>query len=165
MSQIDNRAPFAQKISPDDWLARMLEQAHALLDDHQSLADLLRRQETPSLDEFDDVFGQIREHNEALADAEQSRLDWLAGSGQTDTELALADESPSTLAAWEELKLTAGRFRDLSETNLMALRRIDHFLGERIDFLIRPDEPAGSLYTAGGAERETGNRGRTLGDA
>ncbi len=165
MTQFDTRAPAENTPSSTDWLAGMLEPARALLDDHQALADLLRRQETPSLDEFDEVFRQIREHNQALAEAEQARLEWLTAAGQTDTQTTLEHENASARATWEELKDTARRFRDLSETNLMALRRIDHFLGERIDFLIQRDEPAGSIYTAGGTEHNAANRGRTLGDA
>ncbi|MFO7808158.1 flagellar export chaperone FlgN [Guyparkeria sp.] len=162
-----NTSALAENIpSPTDWLADMLQPARALVDDHQTLASLLRRQETPSLDEFDQVFAQIRDHNQALAEAEQSRLEWLLAVGETDTQTALdRGKNTSALAAWDELKSTARRFRDLSETNLMALRRIDHFLGERIDFLVQRDEPAGSLYTAGGTEHNAGNRGRSLGDA
>ncbi|MFI9651228.1 flagellar export chaperone FlgN [Guyparkeria halopsychrophila] len=165
MTQFDTRAPADRNTSSTDWLADMLKPARALLDDHQALDALLRRQETPSLDEFDQVFAQIRDHNQALAEAEQARLEWLAAAGETDTQTALEREDASARATWEELKDIARRFRDLSEANLMALRRIDHFLGERIDFLIQRDEPAGSLYTAGGTERNAGNRGRTLGDA
>ncbi|WP_410473349.1 flagellar export chaperone FlgN [Guyparkeria sp. TX1] len=165
MTQFDTSAPANNNPSPTGWLADMLEPARALLDDHQALAALLRRQETPSLDEFDEVFRQIREHNQALAEAEQARLEWLAAVGETDTQTALERENASANATWDELKSTARHFRDLSETNLMALRRIDHFLGERIDFLTQRDEPAGSLYTAGGTEHNAGNRGRTLGDA
>ncbi len=165
MTQFDTRAPADQSPSPTDWLTDMLEPARALFDDHQALAALLRRQETPPLDEFDEVFRQIREHNQALAEAEQARLEWLASVGESDTQTALERENASARATWDELKSTARRFRDLSETNLMALRRIDHFLGERIDFLIQRDEPAGSLYTAGGTEHNAGRRGRTLGDA
>ncbi len=164
MIQPDHR-DTASRMLPDDWLTEMLDQAAALIDDHESLADLLRRPETPSLDEFDEVFRRIREHNQALAEAEQARLDWLADRGDADMDSALLEEDERTQALWERLKEAARRFRDLSETNLMALRRIDHFLGERIDFLTQQGEPAGSLYTAGGTERSAGSRGRTLGDA
>lgn len=165
MTQFDSSSPADNSPSTSDWLAAMLEPAQALLDEHETLAGLLRRPETPSLDEFDEVFRRIREHNEKLAHAEQARLDWLAAQGEIDTDAALHHEDGQTRAHWEQLKETARRFRDLSETNLMALRRIDHFLGERIDFLTQRDEPAGSLYTAGGTERNTGRGGRTLGDA
>lgn len=165
MTRFDSASPADNRPSPGDWLAAMLEPAQALLEEHETLAGLLRRRPTPSLDEFDEVFRRIRELNEALADAEQARLDWLAARGETDTEAALRREDGQTRALWEQLRETARRFRDLSETNLMALRRIDRFLGERIDFLTQRDEPAGALYTAGGTERNAGGGGRSLGDA
>ncbi|MFP4252164.1 MAG: flagellar export chaperone FlgN [Guyparkeria sp.] len=166
MTPFDTESPANHGAVPaTDWLSAMLEPATALLDEHQQLAGLLRRAETPSLDEFDAVFRRIRRHNEQLAEAEQARLDWLAAHGETDTDTALQAEEAPTRARWEQLKETARRFRDLSETNLMALRRIDHFLGERIAFLTQHDEPVGPLYTAGGTEHNTGGRGRTLGDA
>ena len=142
-------------------------QAHAddLLEQHEHLAKLLRRKETPSLDEFDVVFEAIRQHNDGLADAERARLEWISASGADDMAAAIAGQPEATRAAWSSLKETARGFQQLSETNLMALRRIDQFLGERIDFLLQRDESAGSLYTAKGNESQTGGRGRTLGDA
>ena len=147
------------------WLTTMQAHADALLDQHERLAELLRRSDTPSLDEFDAVFESIRQHNDGLADAEQARLEWVAASEADETEAALADQPEAARTAWEALKKTAQRFRELSQSNLMALRRIDQFLGERIDFLLQRDESGGSLYTAQGSESQAGGRGRTLGDA
>ena len=143
----------------------MQAHADALLDQHERLAELLRRSDTPSLDEFDAVFDAIRQHNDGLADAEQARLEWVAANGADEMEAALAEQPEVTQAAWAALKGTAQRFRQLSQSNLMALRRIDQFLGERIDFLLQRDESGGGLYTAQGGEGHSGGRGRTLGDA
>ena len=159
---------MSEHLSPDQapsWLATMQAHADALLDQHERLAELLRRSDTPSLDEFDAVFETIRRHNDGLADAEQGRLEWVAASGANDMDAALAEQPETIRAAWAELRDSARRFQQLSQTNLMALRRIDQFLGERIDFLLQRDESVGSLYTAQGSESQTGGRGRTLGDA
>lgn len=161
-------ATMSEPTSPDQipsWLTSMQAHAEALLEQHEHLAGLLRRSDTPSLDEFDAIFEAIRQHNDGMAEAEQARLDWIAATGTADMETALAEQAEDTRLAWAELKETAQRFRQLSQANLMALRRIDQFLGERIDFLLQRDESAGSLYTAKGSESQTGGRGRTLGDA
>ncbi|MCL7743430.1 flagellar protein FlgN [Guyparkeria hydrothermalis] len=147
------------------WLTSMQTHAEALLDQHERLADLLRRSDTPPLDEFDAVFETIRQHNDGMAEAEQARLEWTAAIGTDDMENALAEQPEHTRNRWADLKEMARRFRQLSQANLMALRRIDQFLGERIDFLLQRDESGGSLYTAKGSESQTGGRGRTLGDA
>jgi len=147
------------------WLTDMRAQADALVEQHEALAQLLRRSDTPSLDEFDAVFDAIRQHNDSLAAAEQGRIDWLASREATETDAAIDAEPEPVRHAWSELKESARRFRELSRTNLMALRRIDHFLGERIDFLLQRDESTPSLYTARGNESARGGGGRTLGDA
>ena len=143
----------------------MQSHADALLAQHERLAEMLKRHDTPSLDEFDTVFEAIREHNDGLADAEKARLEWIAASGSGEMEAAMAEQPEAARTAWASLKETAQRFRELSQRNQMALRRIDQFLGERIDFLLQRDESGGSLYTAQGNESQTGGRGRTLGDA
>ena len=147
------------------WLTSMQSHADALLAQHECLADLLRRSDTPSLDEFDTVFDAIRQHNDGLAAAEQDRLQWVESREAEDTDTALVDQPEAARAAWMTLKDTARRFQQLSQANLMALRRIDQFLGERIDFLLQRDESGGSLYTAQGGEHQASGRGRTLGDA
>lgn len=147
------------------WLTDMRAQADALVEQHEALARLLRRSDTPSLDEFDAVFDAIRQHNDSLAAAEQGRLDWLATRGVAETDTAIDAEPETVRRAWEDLKQAARHFRELSRTNLMALRRIDHFLGERIDFLLQRDDSSPSLYTARGDEGTRTGRGRTLGDA
>ncbi len=152
--------------TPPDWLEPLHSQAEALLEQHERLAALLRERSTPPIDAFEQVFAQIRQLNEALAEAESRRLAWLEGVAESDIETAIRDHAGETsLERWRSLAEAAKRFRDLSEQNLMALRRIDHFLGERIDFLTQREEPAGSLYSASGSAHETHNRGRSLGDA
>lgn len=149
-----------------DWLEPLHSHADALLEQHEQLAALLREPSTPPIDAFEQVFARIRQLNEALAEAESSRLAWLEGVTESDTETALrAHAGEPTLERWHSLAETAKRFRSLSEQNLMALRRIDHFLGERINFLTQREEPAGSLYSASGNAHETDNQGRSLGDA
>ncbi len=149
-----------------NWLEPLRSHADALLEQHERLAALLRERSTPPIDAFEEVFARIRQLNEALAEAESSRLSWLDGMAESDTEAALrARAGAASLEHWRSLVETAKLFRSLSEQNLMALRRIDHFLGERINFLTQREEPAGSLYSASGNAHETDNRGRSLGDA
>jgi len=145
-------------------MTTMQAHAGALLDQHRQLAEMLRRRETPPLDEFDTVLSSIRQHNDGLAEAEQARLEWLADRGANDTDTALASAPEQTRATWAALQDTARRFHELSQGNLMALRRVDRFLGERIDFLLQGDRTTG-LYTAEGGQRQPGGPGRTLGDA